>query len=87
MEKNIPGLKKMYGLHLAKLRKDKPSMDKAISDLAFWSVRYRELVTEGDTMNPGEGVYGNILEAYARREALKQYIKELQNDIRSKSPN
>ena len=51
-------------------------MDKAISDLAFWSVRYRELVIGGDTMNPGEGVYGNILEAYARREALKQYIEE-----------
>lgn len=80
MEKNIPGLKKAYNFHLAKLRKDKPSMDKAISDLAFWSVRYRELVTEGDTMNPGDGVYGNILDAYARREALKQYIKELQNE-------
>ena len=87
MEKNVPGLKKMYNLHLTKLRKDKPHVDKVVSDLAFWSVRYRELVTEGDTMNPGEGVYGNILDAYARREALKQYIKELQNDIRSESPN
>ena len=80
MEKNVPGLKKMYGLHLAKLRKDTPPMDRAISDLAFWSVRYRELVTEGDTMDPGDGVYGNILDAYARREALKQYIKELQDE-------
>lgn len=80
MEKNVPGLKKMYNLHLTKLRKDKPHVDKVISDLAFWSVRYRELVTEGDTMNPGDGVYGNILDAYARREALKQYIKELQNE-------
>lgn len=80
MEKNVPGLKKMYNLHLTKLRKDKPHVDKVNSDLAFWSVRYRELVTEGDTMNPGDGVYGNILDAYARREALKQYIKELQNE-------
>ena len=87
MEKNIPGLKKMYGLHLAKLRADKPLMDKAISDLAFWSVRYRELVTEGDTMDPTKGIYSNILDAYARREALKQYLKELQNDLRSKSPH
>ena len=55
-------------------------MGKAISDLAFWSVRYRELVIGGYTMNPGEGVYGNILEAYARREALKQYTKELQDE-------
>ena len=80
MEKNIPGLKKAYRFYFAKLHKDKPSMDKAISDLAFWSVRYRELVIGGDTMNLGEGVYGNILEAYARREALKQYIEELQDE-------
>lgn len=77
MENNIPGLKSAYRKNLARLRKEKPPIETARRDLAFWSVRYRELVTEGDTMNPGEGVYGNILDAYARREALKQYIKEI----------
>lgn len=79
MEKNVPGLKKMYGLYLAKLRKDKPPMDRAISDLAVWSAIYRDRVVDGDPVGSGEGVYGAILEAYAMREALRKYIEEYEN--------
>ena len=31
-------------------------------------------------MHPGCGTYGGILEAYAKREALKQYIEEVKAD-------
>lgn len=43
----------------------------------IWSARYRERVVDGDSMFPGEETYGSILEAYARREALKQYLEEV----------
>lgn len=77
MEKNIPGLKKQYNIHLSKLRADKPSLDAATGQLTYWSAKYRGLVTESDNLDPGTGIYGTILDAYARREALKQYIEEI----------
>lgn len=86
MEKNIPGLKKQFNIHLAKLHADKPSLDAAIAQLTYWSAKYRELVTESDNLDPGMGIYGAILDAYAHREALKQYIEELkgnQNNVRT----
>lgn len=76
MEKNVPGLKKMYRHCLAKIRKDKPTKAKADELCKFWSTRYVHLVTSGSNFEPG-GVYTNILSAYAMREALKQYIEEL----------
>lgn len=77
MEKDIPGLKKTYRVCLAKIRKDKPTRAEADKLLNYWSGRYTQLVTSGDNFAPGEGVYTNILAAYAMREALKQYIEEL----------
>ena len=77
MEKNIPGLDREFKLQLAKIRADKPSLEAAKCELAVWSAKYAERVVEGDSMFPGEGTYGSILEAYARREALKQYIEEV----------
>ena len=76
MESNIPGLKAAYRKNLARLRKEKLSIETARRDLAVWSAIYRDRVVDGDTMCPGEGVYGAILEAYAMREALRKYIEE-----------
>lgn len=77
MESNIPFLKATVRRELARLRAEKPSVENAERDLVIWSARYRERVVDGDSMFPGEGTYGSILEAYARREALKQYLKEV----------
>lgn len=82
MEKNIPGLRKKYHLHLARLRADKLSLSEATRLLAIWSARYCENVSDGDAEH-GDGC---ILDAYAHREALKQYIEELkgsQNNVRA----
>ena len=79
MESNIPGLKAAYRKNLARLRKEKPPIENARRDLAVWSAIYRDRGVDGDTMCPGEGVYGAILEAYAMREALRQYIEEYEN--------
>lgn len=76
MEKNIPGLKRLYTYHLARIRANAPSIDEATRDLNFWSAKYHEYVVDHDSMDTDTGVYGCILEAYARREALKQYIEE-----------
>lgn len=75
MESNIPFLKATVRRELARLRAEKPSVENAERDLVIWSARYRERVVDGDSMFPGEGTYGSILEAYARREALKQYLE------------
>lgn len=80
MEKNIPGLKRQYNIHLAKLRADKPTLDAATGQLTYWSAKYRELVTESDNLDPGTGIYGAILDAYARREALRQYLEEVRQN-------
>lgn len=77
MESNIPFLKTTVRREFARLRAEKPSVENAERDLAIWSARYRDRVIEGDAMFPGEGTYGSILEAYARREALKQYLEEV----------
>lgn len=77
MESNIPFLKATVRRELARLRAEKPSVENAKRDLVIWSARYRERVVDGDSMFPGEGTYGSILEAYARREALKQYLEEV----------
>lgn len=77
MESNIPFLKATVRRELARLRAEKPSAENAERDLVIWSARYRECVVDGDSMFPGEGTYGSILEAYARREALKQYLEEV----------
>lgn len=77
MESNIPFLKATVRRELARLRAEKPSVENAERDLVIWSARYRERVVDGDSMFPGEGAYGSILEAYARREALKQYLEEV----------
>lgn len=77
MESNIPFLKETVRRELARLRAEKPSVENAERDLVIWSARYRERVVDGDSMFPGEGTYGSILEAYARREALKQYLEEV----------
>lgn len=80
MEKNIPGLKKQYNICLSKLRRDKPTADDAGKQLTYWSSRYIDAVTYNDSTDNTEHerkVYGAILEAYARREALKQYIEEI----------
>ena len=79
MENNIPGLKAAFRKDLARLRKEKVSIENARRDLAVWSAIYRDRVVDGDTMCPGEGVYGAILEAYAMREALRKYIEENEN--------
>ena len=79
MENNIPGLKSAYRKNLARLRKEKPSIENARRDFAIWSAIYRDRVVDGNTMCPGEGVYGAILEAYAMREALRKYIEENEN--------
>ena len=76
MENNIPGLKSAYRKNLARLRKEKPSIETARRDLAVWSAIYRDRVVDGDPVGSSEGVYGAILEAYAMREALRQYIEE-----------
>ena len=76
MESNIPFLKATVRRELARLGAEKPSVENAERDLVIWSARYRERVVDGDSMFPGEGTYGSILEAYARREALKQYLEE-----------
>ena len=86
MEKNVPGLKKLYHIHLSRLRISEISADEANRRLAYWSAKYIESVLEGDNLEFGVGVYGSILDAYARREALKQYIEELkgsQNNVRT----
>ncbi len=79
MENNIPGLKAAFRKNLARLRKEKVSIETARRDLAVWSAIYHDRVVSGDTMCPGEGTYGAILEAYAMREALRQYIEEYEN--------
>ena len=79
MENNIPGLKSAYRKNLARLRKEKLPIETARRDLAVWSAIYRDRVVDGDTMCPGEGTYGAILEAYAMREALRKYIEEYEN--------
>ena len=76
MEKNIPGLDRLYYIHLSRLRVSRMSVDEAKQRLAYWSSKYFESVLDGDNLEFGVGVYGGILEAYARREALKQYIEE-----------
>lgn len=77
MESNVPFLKATARRELARIRAEKPSVENAERDLVIWSARYRERVVDGDSMFPGEGTYGSILEAYARREALKQYLEEV----------
>ena len=67
MEKHIPGLKRLYNRHLRRLRLSGADMDKATKELAIWAERYHE----------ESYPYGGILNAYAMREALKQYIEEL----------
>ena len=79
MENNVSGLKAAYRKNLARLRKEKLSIENVRRDLVIWSARYRDRVVDGDTMCPGEGVYGAILEAYAMREALRKYIEENEN--------
>lgn len=79
MENNIPGLKAAFRKNLARLRKEKLPIETARRDLAIWSAIYCDRVVDGDTMCPGEGVYGAILEAYAMREALRKYIEEYEN--------
>ena len=79
MENNIPGLKAAYARNLARLQKEKPPIEDARCDRAVGRARYRDRVVDGDTMCPGEGVYGAILEAYALREALRHYIEETEN--------
>ena len=76
MENNIPGLKAAYARDLARLRKEKPPIEDARRDFTVWLAIYLDRVVDGDTMCPGEGVYGAILEAYAMREALRNYIEE-----------
>ena len=86
MEKNIPGLKKAYNAHLSRLRANRPSKDEATRDLMYWSAKYLEAVIDGDSFDLDSGLYGGILNAYSRREALKQYIEELkgnQNNVRT----
>ena len=79
MENNIPGLKAAYARDLARLRKEKPAIEDARRDFKVWSAIYLDRVVDGDTMCPGEGVYGAILDAYAMREALRNYIEENEN--------
>ena len=79
MENNIPGLKAAFRKNLARLRKEKLPIEAARRDFAIWSAIYRDRVVDGDTMCPGEGIYGAILEAYAMREALRKYIEENEN--------
>ena len=80
MEKNVPGLKRLFRYHCHKLHQDKPTLDAAEKALIEWSAKYVSAVISGDASAPQERSYGAILDAYARREALKQYIKELQNE-------
>ena len=79
MENNIPGLKAAYRKNLARLRKEKPPIEDARRDLAVWSAIYRDRVVDSETVWPGEGVDGAILEGYAMREALRKYIEENEN--------
>ena len=79
MENNVPGLKAAYARDLARLRKEKPPIEDARRDFTVWSAIYLDRVVDGDTMCPGEGTYGAILEAYAMREALRKYIEEYEN--------
>ena len=79
MENNIPGLKAAFRKNLARLRKEKVSIENARRDLADWSAIYRDRVVDGDPVGSAEGVYGAILEAYAMREALRKYIEEYEN--------
>lgn len=76
MEKNIPGLKRLYNYHLARIRANAPSIDEAARELQLWSAKYHEYVVDGDNMDAETGAPGRILEAYAQREALKQYLTE-----------
>lgn len=80
MEKNIPELNRAYSVHLACLRARKLTRPEAERALAVWSAKYDRRVARGDTMHPGKGTYGGILEAYAKREALKQYLEEVKAD-------
>lgn len=80
MEKNIPGLKKQYDLHLARLRADKLSLSEATRLFAIWSAKYCENVYDGDAEH-GDGC---ILDAYAHREALKQYLEEVKANANRK---
>ncbi len=80
MEKNIPGLDKVYDVYLTCLRARKLTRPEAERSLMIWSALYNSRVARGDTMHPGKGTYGGILEAYAKREALKQYIEEAKAD-------
>lgn len=80
MEKNIPGLKRQYNICLTKLRMDKPSQNAANDQLTYWSAKYRQLVVSGDNFEPEIGIYDSILNAYAHREALKQYIEEMRQN-------
>lgn len=80
MEKNIPGLDKVYDVYLTCLRARKLTKPEAERSLMIWSALYNSRVARGDSMHPGNGTYGGILEAYAKREALKQYIEEVKAD-------
>ena len=80
MEKNIPGLDKVYDVYLTCLRARKLTKPEAERSLMIWSALYNSRVARGDSMHPGSGTYGGILEAYAKREALKQYIEEVKAD-------
>ena len=80
MEKNIPGLDKVYDVYLTCLRARKLTKPEAERSLMIWSALYNSRVARGDSMHPGRGTYGGILEAYAKREALKQYIEEVKAD-------
>ena len=77
MEKNIPELNRAYSVHLACLRARKLTRHEAERSLMIWSALYNRRVARGDSMHPRYGTYGGILEAYAKREALKQYIEEV----------
>ena len=72
MENNIPGLKAAYARDLARLRKEKPPIEDARRDLAVWSAIYLDRGVDGDTMCPGAGTSGAILEADAMGEALRK---------------
>ena len=51
MEKNIPGLDRLYYIHLSRLRVSRMSVDEAKQRLTYWSSKYLESVLDGDNLD------------------------------------
>lgn len=76
MERLNKSLLKELDYNLTRIRIAAPNKEKSEMLLKVWQQKYIETVTDGEEVHG----CGSIMNAYIMREALKQYIEELEKD-------